>query len=140
MLTLHTGSDGTAVAVDGERIAALGPTTELEAAYPQARVRRWDGTVTAGGLHRGALPAAPSAAGRTPAPVRWALLRSGATAAEPAAFADPELRAAAHRNGLAMDGHTPTLAVGGRADLTVLAADGNCLATVLGGRLVHRRA
>jgi cytosine/adenosine deaminase-related metal-dependent hydrolase len=135
LLTLHTGSDGTAVAVDGERIAALGPAAELEAAYPQARVRRWDGAVMAGGLHRGALPDAPSARERV-----YALLRSGATAAEPAAFADPELRSAAHRNGLATDGHTPVLAVGGRADLTVLAADGSCLATVLGGRLVHRRA
>ena len=123
------------MAVDGERIAALGPAAELEAAYPQARVRRWEGTVTAGALHRGALPDAPSARERV-----YALLRSGATSAQPDALADPELRAAAHRNGLAMDGHTPALAVGGRADLTVLAADGSCLATVLGGRLVHRRA
>lgn len=127
--------DGIAVVVDGERIAALGPAVELEAAYPQARVRRWDGVVTPGALYQGALPDAPSARERV-----YALLRSGATAAQPAAFADPELRAAAHRNGLAMDGHTPTLAVGGRADLAVLAADGSCLATVLGGRLVHRRA
>jgi cytosine/adenosine deaminase-related metal-dependent hydrolase len=136
LLTLHVGSeDGIAVVVDGERIAALGPAVELEAAYPQARVRRWDGVVTPGALYQGALPDAPSARERV-----YALLRSGATAAQPAAFADPELRAAAHRNGLAMDGHTPTLAVGGRADLAVLAADGSCLATVLGGRLVHRRA
>ncbi|MFC1437927.1 hypothetical protein ABUW04_06610 [Streptacidiphilus sp. N1-10] len=136
MLTLHVGSvDGTAVAVDGERIAALGPAAELEAAYPQARVRRWDGTVTPGALHQGALPDAPSARERV-----YALLRAGATAAEPAAFADPELRAAAHRNGLATDGRTPTLAVGGRADLAVFSAAGDCLATVLGGRLVHRRA
>ncbi|MEY9837020.1 hypothetical protein [Streptacidiphilus sp. EB103A] len=135
MLTLHTGSDGIAVAVDGERIAAHGPADELAAAYPQARVRRWDGVVTPGALHQGALPDAPSARERV-----YALLRSGATAAQPAAFADPELRAAAHRNGLATDGHTPTLAVGGRADLAVRAADGSCLATVLGGRLVHRRA
>jgi cytosine/adenosine deaminase-related metal-dependent hydrolase len=136
LLTLHVGSeDGIAVVVDGERIAALGPAVELEAAYPQARVRRWDGVVTPGALYQGALPDAPSARERV-----YALLRSGATAAQPAAFADPELRAAAHRNGLAMDGHTPTLAVGGRADLAVLAADGSCLATVLSGRLVHRRA
>ncbi|WP_042396304.1 imidazolonepropionase-like domain-containing protein [Streptacidiphilus carbonis] len=135
MLTLHTGSDGTAVAVDGERIAAVGPAAELESAYPRARVRRWDGVVAPGALHQGALPDAPSARERV-----YALLRSGATAAQPAAFTDPELRAAAHRNGLAVDGRTPVLAVGSRADLAVRAPDGSCLATVLGGRLVHRRA
>jgi hypothetical protein len=34
----------------------------------------------------------------------------------------------------------PVLAVGARADLAVFAEDGSCLATVLAGRLVHRRA
>ncbi|PSK62380.1 hypothetical protein B0E53_05705 [Micromonospora sp. MH33] len=32
------------------------------------------------------------------------------------------------------------LEVGGRADLAVFGADGSCLATVVAGRLVHRRA
>lgn len=37
-----------AVAVDGERIAALGPYEEVVAAYPAARVRRWPGLLTPG--------------------------------------------------------------------------------------------
>ncbi|WP_156726436.1 amidohydrolase family protein [Streptomyces apocyni] len=58
MLTLHAAPlvlpvgaapvpDG-AVAVDGDRIAAIGPYEELAAAYPQARVRRWPGLLTPG--------------------------------------------------------------------------------------------
>lgn len=58
MLTLHTASlvltadaaalpDG-AVAVDGDRIAALGPYRRLAAAYPGARTRRWPGLITPG--------------------------------------------------------------------------------------------
>lgn len=136
MLTLHLGTDGTpAVAVDGELVAAIGPAEELAAAYPTARVRRWDGTVGPGRLHRGPLPDAPSPRERV-----HALLRSGATAADPAHLADPALRAAAARNGLAVTDREPVLAVGGRADLAVFGADGDCLATVLAGRLVHRRA
>ncbi|MFH9294207.1 imidazolonepropionase-like domain-containing protein [Streptomyces sp. NPDC017520] len=37
-----------AVAVDGERIAALGPYEEVVAAHPAARVRRWPGLLTPG--------------------------------------------------------------------------------------------
>ncbi|WP_405502785.1 imidazolonepropionase-like domain-containing protein [Streptomyces anulatus] len=58
MLTIHAAPlvlpvgaaavvDG-AVAVDGERIAALGPYEEVVAAYPAARVRRWPGLLTPG--------------------------------------------------------------------------------------------
>ncbi|MEU8668688.1 hypothetical protein OG333_21815 [Streptomyces anulatus] len=58
MLTIHAAPlvlpvgaaavvDG-AVAVDGERIAALGPYEEVAAAYPAARVRRWPGLLTPG--------------------------------------------------------------------------------------------
>ncbi|MGQ4715063.1 imidazolonepropionase-like domain-containing protein [Streptomyces anulatus] len=58
MLTIHAAplvlpvgaaavADG-AVAVDGERIAALGPYEEVVAAYPAARVRRWPGLLTPG--------------------------------------------------------------------------------------------
>ena len=134
MLTLHV-TPGLAVAVDGELVAAVGPAEALLEAYPQARVRRWEGTIGPGLLHQGPLPDAPSARERV-----HALLRSGATAARPAHLADPALRAAANRNGLAAADRDPVLAVGGRADLAVFAADGTCLATVLGGRLVHRRA
>ncbi|MEI5035802.1 hypothetical protein RB201_33645 [Streptomyces sp. S1A(2023)] len=58
MLTIHAAPlvlpvgaaavvDG-AVAVDGERIAALGPYEEVVAAHPAARVRRWPGLLTPG--------------------------------------------------------------------------------------------
>ncbi|MFI5655228.1 imidazolonepropionase-like domain-containing protein [Streptomyces anulatus] len=58
MLTIHAAplvlpvgaaavADG-AVAVDGDRIAALGPYEEVVAAYPAARVRRWPGLLTPG--------------------------------------------------------------------------------------------
>ncbi|WNF28840.1 hypothetical protein RI138_19525 [Streptomyces sp. C11-1] len=39
---------GGAVAVDGDRIAAVGPYEEVSAAYPAARVRRWPGLLTPG--------------------------------------------------------------------------------------------
>ncbi|RLU79482.1 hypothetical protein CTZ27_36850 [Streptomyces griseocarneus] len=59
MLTLHAADlliavpgtapvPGGAVAVDGDRVAALGPYEEVSAAYPQARVRRWPGVLTPG--------------------------------------------------------------------------------------------
>jgi len=123
------------VVVDGERIAATGPAEQLEAAYPNARVRRWRGTLGPGRLHRGPLPDAPSARERV-----HALLRAGATAARPEHLTDPALRAAASRNNLAITDREPELITGGRADLAVFDADGACLATVLAGRLVHRRA
>ncbi|MCA1275048.1 imidazolonepropionase-like domain-containing protein [Streptomyces rubiginosohelvolus] len=58
MLTIHAAplvlpvgaaavADG-AVAVDGDRIAALGPYAEVAAAHPAARVRRWPGLLTSG--------------------------------------------------------------------------------------------
>jgi len=134
LLTIHA-TPGLAVAVEGERVLALGPAEQLEAAYPRARVRRWAGTIGPGRLHEGPLPDAPSARERV-----HALLRTGATAAHPEHLTDPELRAAARRNGLAALDRPPVLAVGARADLAVLAEDGSCLATVLAGRLVHRRA
>ncbi|MET9996675.1 hypothetical protein ABZ069_07060 [Streptomyces microflavus] len=37
-----------AVAVDGDRIAAIGPYEEVVAAHPTARVRRWPGLLTPG--------------------------------------------------------------------------------------------
>ncbi|MEU3052574.1 imidazolonepropionase-like domain-containing protein [Streptomyces griseus] len=58
MLTIHAAplvlpvgaaavADG-AVAVDGDRIAALGPYEEVAAAHPAARVRRWPGLIAPG--------------------------------------------------------------------------------------------
>jgi hypothetical protein len=57
-------------------------------------------------------------------------------------YADsPELRAAAARNDVAVlpSAHTPTLRETARADLAVFDKTGECIATVCGGRLVHRR-
>lgn len=48
MLTLHLPTSGTALAVSDDRVAALGPAPELRAAHPSARVREWQGTVSAG--------------------------------------------------------------------------------------------
>ncbi|WP_415958061.1 imidazolonepropionase-like domain-containing protein [Streptomyces sp. 021-4] len=42
------GSGGGAVAVDGDRIAAIGPYEDVVAAHPAARVRRWPGLLTPG--------------------------------------------------------------------------------------------
>lgn len=52
MLTLHvTDADGSAVLVEGERVAALGSYEELGAAHPGVRVRRWPGILTPGLLN-----------------------------------------------------------------------------------------
>jgi hypothetical protein len=126
-----------AVAVDGDRIVAIGPLAELREAYAQARLRQWPGVLGPGLVHDGPVPDAPSPRERI-----HALLRLGATAVTAANVADPGLRAAAHRNGLAILGgpRPPALVRTGRADLAVFDAAGQCVATVLAGRLVHRRA
>jgi hypothetical protein len=68
-----------------------------------------------------------------------ALLLRGVTAVAPTPLRDdPGLGPAAARVGLPVGTPAP-LAVGSRADFAVFAPDGACLATVLGGRLVHRR-
>ncbi|MEU0844133.1 hypothetical protein ABZ370_32300 [Streptomyces sp. NPDC005962] len=125
-----------AVLVDGGRVAAIGPLDELRAAHPRARVRQWPGTLGPALVHDGPVPDAP-----TPRERVHALLRLGATAVLAEHVADPALRAAAERNEVAvLDRPRPAaLAEAGRADLAVFGADGACLATVLAGRLVHRR-
>ncbi|WP_406039407.1 hypothetical protein OG799_28490 [Micromonospora sp. NBC_00898] len=128
---------GHAVLVTGDRVEAVAPLDELTAAYPQVRVRRWAGTLGPALVHDGPLPAAP-----TPRERVHALFRLGAAAVLAAEVTEPGLRAAAVRNGVAVldTPRPPALVPGGRADLAVLAADGACLATVVAGRLVHRRA
>ncbi|WP_431884492.1 imidazolonepropionase-like domain-containing protein [Micromonospora wenchangensis] len=128
---------GWAVLVDGDRIEAVGPVGELTQAYPTVRVRRWPGTLGPALVHDGPLPPAP-----TPRERVHALLRSGVGAVLAAHLTDPAVRAAAARNDVAVldAARPPALTVGGRADLAVFAADGRCLATVVAGRLVHRRA
>ncbi|MEU5160662.1 hypothetical protein AB0G74_13780 [Streptomyces sp. NPDC020875] len=62
MLTVHTAGSllpgggspavpGGAVAVRGREIAAVGPYETVLAAHPDARVRRWPGTITPGLVH-----------------------------------------------------------------------------------------
>ncbi|MER5700527.1 hypothetical protein ABT023_01005 [Micromonospora sp. NPDC002296] len=128
---------GGAVLVSGSRIEAVAPLDELLAAYPGVRVRRWAGTLGPALVHDGPLPAAP-----TPRERVHVLFRSGVAAVPAAYLTDPELRAAAVRGDVAVLDRVrpPALAVGGRADLAVFADDGTCLATVVAGRLVHRRA
>ncbi|MDX6356147.1 MAG: hypothetical protein QOF98_3050 [Streptomyces sp.] len=168
VLTLHAADellpgegppvrDG-AVLVDGERIAAVGSYEELAAAHPAARVRRWSGTLRAG-LAEGSVrellegtyhpdPRDPDRPRDRAESVRRGihlLLRRGVTAVADD-FTDPGVRAAVDRGGLVRvpeavseSGYGTALAVGGRADLAVFDADGTCVATVLAGRLVHRR-
>jgi cytosine/adenosine deaminase-related metal-dependent hydrolase len=148
VLTLHAartveGAEGGAsltdgaIAVSGDRIAAIGPRAELTVRYPDARVRGWPGTLAPARVHEAALPAAP-----TPRERVHALLRVGATAvlAEHVS-ADPALREAVARNGLAVldVSPRPALRTGARADFAVFDTEGRCIATVLAGRLVHRR-
>ncbi|MEV0279426.1 hypothetical protein AB0I22_23970 [Streptomyces sp. NPDC050610] len=74
------------------------------------------------------------------------LLAAGTTALT-GPFERPPVRKAVERSGLRVLPASPespalrpgTLTVGGPADFAVFAADGSALATVLGGRLVHRR-
>ncbi|WP_069171255.1 imidazolonepropionase-like domain-containing protein [Streptomyces griseus] len=193
-----------AVAVDGDRVVALGPYEAVVAAHPAARVRRWPGVLTPGlrqwhgpelltrryhpdprEAHElgeepltaaeferlGGRPDGPRRAGSVrrglqrmlrhgtthlagpfddPA-VHTAVLRSGLTpvAAAPGGLpAEPDLDPFVQGRDLAGSVHGP-LTVGGRADLAVFdvpdeaalvaAGAGTCVATVLGGRLVHRR-
>ncbi|WP_433284104.1 imidazolonepropionase-like domain-containing protein [Micromonospora sp. CA-244673] len=126
-----------AVLVSGDRVEAVAPLDELTGAYPGVRVRRWAGVLGPALVHDGPLPPAP-----TPRERVHALFRRGAAAVLADHVTDPALRAAAARNEVAVlaTARPPALVVGGRADLAVFAADGSCLATVVAGRLVHRRA
>ncbi|WP_042429633.1 imidazolonepropionase-like domain-containing protein [Streptacidiphilus anmyonensis] len=134
MLTIHTGTNRDAVAVEGDRIAAVADVDALRAGYPGARVREWPGELRRGAGWESVLPQAPSPRERV-----HALLLRGVTAVASGAFDDdPALGPAAARVGLSVGTPAP-LAAGSRADFAVFAPDGACLATVLAGRLVHRR-
>ncbi|MFU8853213.1 imidazolonepropionase-like domain-containing protein [Micromonospora sp. SL1-18] len=126
-----------AVLVSGDRVEAVAPLDELTEAYPGVRVRHWAGILGPALVHDGPLPPAP-----TPRERVYALFRLGAAAVLAAHLPDPALRAAAARGGVAVldRARPPTLVPAGRADLAVFGDDGSCLATVVAGRLVHRRA
>lgn len=147
MLTIHAADevrrawdadpvkDG-AVAVEGTRVAAVGPLAELERRFPGARVRRWPGVLGPARVHKGPLPQAPSPRERV-----HEVLKLGATAVL-ARYADSAaLREAAVRNDVAVlpDARATAVLEGERADLAVFDGTGACLATVCAGRLVHRR-
>ncbi|MFI1725995.1 imidazolonepropionase-like domain-containing protein [Streptomyces sp. NPDC020489] len=124
-----------AVLVGRDRVGAVGTLEELRARFPGARVRVWPGVLGPARVHEGPLPDAP-----TPRERIHAVLKSGAVAVL-AEYADtPELRAAAERNDVVVLPRTQTTAIVevGRADLAVF-DDGECVATVCSGRLVHRR-
>lgn len=160
---------GHAVVVDGARFAAVGPYEELLAAYEgRARVRDWgDGILTPGRFEPDAVallestywpdPREAEALGTEPLTgealtaldmpeTRWGasarrgvqrLLAEGTTAlAGP--FTHPAVRAAVARSGLRTHPVAAPTA-GGDADFAVTTPDGTCLATSIGGRLVHRR-
>ncbi len=138
MLTLHSGTlGGPAVVVRGDTVEAVGDRAALAARYPDARGREWAGTLRAALLLPGPVPDAP-----TPRERVHAVLRLGATAVRDEAADSLPLREAAARAGVRVvraPQEAPALVPGARADLAVFARDGGCLATVLAGRLVHRR-
>nr|WP_307865293.1 hypothetical protein [Streptomyces montanisoli] len=157
---------GLAVVADGGQLAALGPYEEISRTYGAlgARVRAWDGVLEPGryAADGAALletvywpdPREADALGTEPLPVtsvpmtdaRWGasarrgvrrLLARGVTAiAGP--FSRPQVAAAVSRAGLR--DRPADVVAGGHADFAVFDADGDCVVTVLAGRLVHRRA
>ena len=147
MLTIHAADEvrvgwdeeplkDAAVAVDGNRVAAVGPLTEVMERFPGARMRRWPGVLGPGLVHEGSLPDAPSPRERV-----HAVLKGGAVALLEEYVTSPGLRSAAERNEVVVLARTriPVLVEGERADLAVFDEGGQCLATVCAGRLVHRR-
>ncbi|MFI8996374.1 hypothetical protein [Streptomyces sp. NPDC053542] len=160
--------DADAVVVDGARIAAIGRYEELYAAYgDRARVREWPGAVLTPGRHEPDAaayleaayhpdPREADALGTEPIrgaelaaldmpETRWGasarrglqrLLSTGTTSLT-GPFTRPSVRTAVSRSGLR--DHPAALAPGAPADFAVLAEDGTCLVTALGGRLVYRR-
>ena len=136
MLTIHTADEGGAVAVEGTRVVGVGTLAEVQERFPGARVRSWPGTLVPARIHEGPLPDAPSPRERI-----HAVLKTGATAVLAEHVDSPELRSAADRNGVMIlpGPRPPALVDQTRADLAVFDEAGTCIATVCGGRLVHRR-
>ncbi|MEU5041328.1 imidazolonepropionase-like domain-containing protein [Streptomyces griseorubiginosus] len=156
-----------AVLVEGRAIAAVGAYEELTAAHPTARVRRWPGVIGPGLLNpdgpellersyhpdpREDLGSEPltgealSALDMTEA--RWGasarrgvqrLLAQG-TVAVSGPLQRPAVIDAVHRSGLTIEhGVTPSpLRPGADATFAVFDAT-ECVATVIRGRLLHRR-
>ncbi|MGW0708664.1 imidazolonepropionase-like domain-containing protein [Streptomyces sp. NPDC002643] len=148
MLTIHAADEvrhtwddpepvkNGAVAVEGSRVRAVGPLTELQDRFPAARVRHWPGTLGPAHIHEGPLPPAP-----TPRERIHAVLKSGAVGVLEEHAGTAELRAAAERNDVVVlvSARPTEIAEAGRADLAVFDESDVCIATVCAGRLVHRR-
>ncbi|MEU4200445.1 hypothetical protein [Streptomyces sp. NPDC026294] len=159
---------GHAVVVSGDRVEAVGPYEELYERYGErARVREWNGVLTPGrhepdgaALLESAYHPDPREAddlGTAPltgdaltalgmTDTRWGasarrgvqrLLATGTTSVS-GPFTRPAVRTAVTRSGLRDRPAPQPLAPGAPADFAVLAEDGRCLVTVLGGRLVYR--
>ncbi|PWI17223.1 hypothetical protein DI272_25965 [Streptomyces sp. Act143] len=128
--------EGGAVLVGRDRVGAVGTLEELRERFPDARVRVWPGVLGPARIHEGPLPDAPSPRERI-----HAVLKSGAVAVLEEYADTAELRAAAERNDVVVLPRVQPTAIRevGRADLAVFAEDGECIATVCAGRLVHRR-
>lgn len=156
-----------AVLVEGRQIAAVEVYDDLAAAHPTARVRRWPGVITPGLLNphgpelleqtyhpdpREDLGAEPltgealSSLDMTEA--RWGAsarrgvqrLLSQGTVAVTGPLRRPTVIDAVHRSGLRIEhGVTPMLLrPGGDATFAIFDAP-ECVATVIKGRLLHRR-
>ncbi|MFI6766397.1 hypothetical protein [Streptomyces sp. NPDC050355] len=162
-------AEGHAVVVDGARLAAIGPYEELLAVYPArvrewdgvltpGRYEPDGAALLEAAYHPDpreadelggepitgeALAALDMTDARWGASARRGLQRllAAGTTALTGPFTRPAVRTAVRRSGLAeLPGPGPgALTVGGPADFAVFAADGSALATVLAGRLVHRR-
>lgn len=158
---------GGAVLVEGRRITAVGVYDDLAAAHPSARVRRWPGVLTPGLLHPrgseflersyhpdpredlGTEPLTGEAlSALTMTDTRWGasarrgvqrLLAQG-TVAVLGPLHRPTVIDAVHRSGLTIaQGLTQSVLLPG-ADATFAVFDApECVATVIRGRLLHRR-
>ncbi|MEW1658988.1 hypothetical protein [Streptomyces sp. NPDC093707] len=116
----------------------------LEAAYhPDPREAAELGTEPLTGAALAALPLTETRWGASARRGLQRLLAAGTTSLT-GPFTRPAVRTAVHRSGLQETDRTSpgarrVLAPGAPADFAVFAPDGSCLATVLAGRLVHRR-
>lgn len=166
MLTIHAPSEGDAVLVDGDRLAAIGPYESLAAAYPAARVRRWPGRLSPGlvaadgvellerayhpdpreadtlGTEPILSPSFPVDDVRRGGSARRGVQRMLArgVVAVMGASRSRVVGEAVRRSGLLVvcDPDLPPLAVGGPARFAVFDEGGVCVATVVSGRLVYR--
>ncbi|NEB00116.1 hypothetical protein [Streptomyces sp. SID13726] len=158
---------GGAVLVEGHRITAVEVYDDLAAAHPSARVRRWPGALTPGLLHphgpefleRSYHPDPREDLGTEPltgeslsalamTDTRWGasarrgvqrLLAQG-TVAVVGPLQRPTVIDAVHRSGLSIEqGPMESVLLPGEDATFAIFAATECVATVIKGRLLHRR-